>query len=99
MPLNRLSAAAQLPVGGSCMKSFLRDYGGYSLQRQCVCGGVGWDAVTLGDGDDAAYPVLYAHDALGRAALVVALELVGDVYEAAGVYDVVGGVEYAMFGE
>src|SRR5215210_9324500 len=81
------------------VETFHRAYCGYSLQRQGVCGDVGRDAVALGDGDDAAYPVLYAHDALGRAALVVAIELVGDVYEAAGVYDVVGGVEYAAFGE
>src|SRR5918998_539467 len=80
-----------------CVKTFHRAYGGYPLQRQGVCGDVGRDAVAFGDGDNAANPVLYPHDALGRAALVVALQLVSDVDEAAGVYDVVRGVEYAAF--
>ena len=47
----------------------------------------------------AAYAVLYSHDAVDGAAFVVALQLVGDVDEAAGVYDVVGGVEDAAFRE
>src|ERR671913_2393219 len=81
------------------METLHRAYGGYPLQRHGVCGDVGWDAVAFGDGDDAADPILYPHDARGRAAFVVALQLVGHVDQAAGVYDVVGGVEYAAFGE
>src|SRR5215208_1533031 len=81
------------------METLHRAYGGYPLQRHGVCGDVGWDAVAFGDGDDAADPVLYTHDARGRAAFVVALQLVGHVDKAAGVYDIVRGVEYAACGE
>src|SRR5215218_2906435 len=81
------------------MQAFHRAYGGYPLQCQGICGDVGRDAVAFGDGDDAADPVFYAHDARGRAAFVVALQLVGHVDKAAGVYDIVRGVEYAAFGE
>src|SRR5215203_3105199 len=97
--LNRFPAAAQLPVGVPCVEAFHRAYGCDAFQRQDVCGDVGRDAVAFGDGDDAPYPVFYPHDALGRAALVVAFELVCDVDKATGVYDVVRGVEYAAFGE
>src|SRR5215204_3425293 len=83
----------------SCMEAFHRANGGYSLQRQGICCDVGRNAVAFGDGDDAADPVLYPHDARGRAAFVVAFQLVGHVDKAAGVYDVVRGVEYAAFGE
>src|SRR5215217_1985644 len=79
------------------MQAFHRAYGGYPLQCQGICRDVGRDAVAFGDGDDAADPVFYAHDARGRAAFVVALQLVGHVDKAAGVYDVVRGVEYATF--
>src|SRR5215210_5562720 len=68
-------------------------YGGYALECQGVGRHVGRNAVALGDGDDPADRILYAHHPLGCSTLVVALELVGDVYEAAGVYDVVRGVE------
>src|SRR5215208_885789 len=81
----------------SGMEAFHRAYGCYPLQRQGVCGDVGRDAVAFGDGDDLAYPVFDAHDALGGATLIVALQLICDVDEAAGVYDVVRGVEDAAF--
>src|SRR5215211_6095934 len=83
----------------SCVEAFHRAYSGYPLQRQGICCHVGGYAVAFGDGDDAADPVLYPHDARGRAAFVVALQLVGNIDKAAGVYDVVRGVEYAAFGE
>src|SRR5918997_5442867 len=81
------------------MQPFHRAYGGDAFQRQGVCRDVGGDAVALGDGDDAADAVLYPHDPRGRAAFVVALQFVGHVDKAAGVYDVVRGVEYATLGE
>src|SRR5215212_11790055 len=81
------------------MKTFHRANCAYPLQRHGICGDVGRDAVAFGDGDDAADPVLYPHDARGRAAFVVALQLVGHVDQAASVYDIVRGVEYAACGE
>ena len=69
----------------SRVESFHRAYGGDALQREGVSGDVGGDAVAPGDGDNAAYGVLYSHDAVDGAAFVVALQLVGDVDEAAGV--------------
>src|SRR5215207_2215973 len=74
-------------------------YGVYALQGKGVGGDVGGHAVAFGDGDDALHGVVDAHDALGSPLLVVAFELVGDVYEASGVYDVVGRVEDAALGE
>src|SRR3712207_1501759 len=74
-------------------------YGVYALKGQGVGGNVGRDVVAPGDGDYAPQGVVYASDALGGPRLVVALELVGDVYEAAGVYDVVRGVEDAALCE
>src|SRR5215210_5308163 len=81
------------------MQAFHRAYGGDALQRQGVGGDVGRDAVAPGDDDDAAYALFDAPDALDGAAFVVALQLVGDVDQAPRVYDVVGGVEDAAFGE
>src|SRR5919107_721982 len=81
------------------METLHRAYGGYPPPRHGGCRDVGLGAVAFGDGDDAADPVLYPHDARGRAAFVVALQLVGNIDKAAGVYDVVRGVEYAAFGE
>src|SRR5918992_1334533 len=81
------------------METLHRAYGGYPLQRHGVCGDVGWDAVAFGDGDDAADPVLYPHEARGSAGFVGALPRAGKIDKAAGVYDVVRGVEYAAFGE
>src|SRR5215212_5157120 len=95
--LNRLPTTTQLPVGVPRMQAFHRAYCAYPLQRHSVCGDVGRDAVAFGDGDDAADLVFDAHDARGRAAFVVALQLVGHVDQAAGVYYVVRCVEYATF--
>src|ERR671917_1456509 len=93
--LQRLPPAALHAVGVAGVEALYGAYGVYALEGQGVGGDVGRDAVALGDGDDPLYRIVDARDALGGPRLVVALELVGDVYEAAGVYDVVRGVEDA----
>ncbi len=81
------------------MEALYGAYGVYALQGQSIGGDVGRDAVAFGDGDDLLHRVVDARDALGGPRLVVALEFVGDVDEAAGVYDVVWGVEDAALRE
>src|SRR5918998_4725350 len=95
----RFSAAALHAVGVAGVEALYGAYGVYALQRQGVGGDVGRDAVALGDGDDPLYRVVDTRGALGGPRVVVALELVGDVYEAAGVYDVVRGIEGAALRE
>src|ERR671917_1365320 len=98
-PLQRLPPTAVQAVGVAGVEALYGAYGVYALQGQSVGGDVGRDAVTLCDGDDLLYGVIDARDALGGPCLVVALELIGDVYEAASVYDVVRGVEDAPLRE
>src|SRR5215210_3378411 len=70
-------------------------YVGYAFECQGVCGRAGRDSITLRDRDNPAHRIIDTHHSLGGPTLVVALELVGDVYETTGVYDVVWSVEDA----
>src|SRR3712207_3274442 len=97
--LERLPAAALLAVWVARVQALYGAYGIQALQGQGVGGDVVRGAVALGDGDDLLHGVVDAGDALCGPCLVVAFQLVGHVDEAAGVYDVVGGVEDAALGE